>query len=212
MKKFFLAQIVLCITTNVFAGEPWAPISGYSSVSQDGAYNRFKFRLLDGQYGADETYEHETQVYNKKFADYAGDWSSNLPAKYYDTTFLDVLNPEAVDNFTIGSARAEDLQGEVNYYTFMDLKKGTNCKGCCSSHGGVVCNGGVSQCADGTSLSVICALKGCSQCFNTALVRIKGQRGHTIIPGCTSTWCIFPDATTDTMCLLSAPQYKSWEY
>lgn len=207
MKKLFSALIVLYVATTAFAGEPWAPVSGYSSVNQTKAFNEFQFGSLAGQYGEDETYEHETQVYNKKFADYAGNWSSDLPAKYYDTPFLDTI-----DNFTIGSAKAEDLQEGVDYFTYMGLKKGTNCTGCCSSHGGVVCNGSISQCADGTPLSLLCSLKGCSQCFNTATVRIKGQRGHSIIPGCTSTWCIFADATTETMCLLNAPQYKGWEY
>jgi len=209
MKRLFLSLIALCIACPVFAGEPWAPASGYSSVNQTKTYNRFVFASLSGQYGNDETYEQETQVYNNAFADYDGYWSSNLPAKYYDTPFSD-----DIDNFTIGSARASDLKEGVQYYTYMALTKGNNsdCQGCCSSHGGIVCSGGLTQCADGTSLSSTCAAKGCNQCLNEATVRIKGQKGHSVIPGCTSTWCIFADATTDTMCLLNAPQYKSWVY
>lgn len=209
MKKLFLLFIVFCVAAPAFAGEPWAPVSGYSSVNQSKTYNRFVFSSLTGQYGDDETYEHETQVYNIAFADYDGYWSSNLPSKYYDTPFYD-----DIDNFTIGSARAADLQDGVQYYTYMALTKGNNsdCQGCCSSHGGVVCSNGVSQCADGTPLSSTCVAKGCNQCLNEATVRIKGQRGHSVIPGCTSTWCIFADATTGTMCLLNAPQYKSWIY
>lgn len=209
MKKLFLSLIVLCIAAPAFAGEPWAPVSGYSSVNQTKTYNRFVFSSLNGQYGNDETYEHETQVYNNAFADYDGYWSSNLPTKYYDTPFLD-----DIDNFTIGSARAADLQDGVQYYTYMALTKGNNsdCQGCCSSHGGVVCSNGSTQCADGTSLSSTCVTKGCNQCLNQATVRIKGQRGHSVIPGCTSTLCIFADATTGTMCLLNASQYKSWVY
>lgn len=209
MKKLFIALSVLCVASTVFAGEPWAPVSGYSSVNQSKTYNRFKFASLNGQYGDDDTYEHETQVYNNVFADYDGYWSSSLPAKYYDTPFSD-----DIDNFTIGSARAADLQGGKYYYTYMALRKGNNsdCRGCCSYHGGVICSNGIAQCADGTALSSACVAKGCNQCLNEATVRIKGQRGHSIVPGCTSTWCIFADATTGTMCLLNAPQYKSWIY
>jgi hypothetical protein len=209
MKKLFLAISAICIAVPVFAGEPWAPVSGYSSVNQTKTYNEFVFASLNGQYGDDETYEHETQVYNNAFSDYDGYSRSNMPKWYYDTPFLDVI-----DNFTIGSAKAADLQDGVRYVTYMRLKKGNNsdCQGCCSHHGGVVCAGGASRCADGTGLSEICFAKGCNQCLNQSIVRIKGQRGHAIIPGCTSTWCIEADATTGTMCLLNAPQYKAWTY
>ncbi len=37
-----------------------------------------------------------------------------------------------------------------------------NCGGCCSRRGGVVCSGGVTKCADGTSLSPTCRNKGCA--------------------------------------------------
>jgi len=37
-----------------------------------------------------------------------------------------------------------------------------NCGGCCSRRGGVVCSGGVTKCADGTSLSSTCRNKGCA--------------------------------------------------
>ena len=210
MKRLFLVLFMFGVATPLFAGEPWAPVSGYSSVTQTSAYNRFVFGpLVNGQYADDQTYEHETQVYNNYFADYAGDWSSNMPAKYYDTPFLD-----DIDNFTIGSAKAADLKVGINYFTRMKLKRGNNsdCQGCCSHHGGVVCVGSTSRCADGTPLSEICLGKGCNQCLNESVVRIKGQRGHAIIPGCTSTWCIEADATTGTMCLLNAPQYKAWTY
>lgn len=210
MKRLFLLVFMFSWVTPLFAGEPWAPISGYSSVNQTRAYNKFVFGpLIGGQYADNETYEHETQVYNNHFADYDGYSRSNMPEWYYDTPFLD-----GIDNFTVGSAKATDLKVGVTYWTTMALRKGNNsdCQGCCSKHGGVVCEGGASFCADGTPLSKICASKGCNQCFNYSTVRIKGQRGHSVIPGCTSTWCIFPDATTGTMCLLNAPQYKSWAY
>lgn len=39
-----------------------------------------------------------------------------------------------------------------------------DCRGCCSRHGGVVCNDGVTMCRDGTSLSARCSSKGCNKC------------------------------------------------
>lgn len=39
-----------------------------------------------------------------------------------------------------------------------------DCRGCCSSHKGVVCREGETMCADGTRLSPACQLKGCNQC------------------------------------------------
>ena len=39
-----------------------------------------------------------------------------------------------------------------------------NCQGCCSYHGGVVCVGGVTKCADGEPLSDTCREKGCNAC------------------------------------------------
>lgn len=191
------------------AGELWAPTSGYSSVDQSKAYNNFYFTTMGDRYTGSESYEHETQVYNDSFSDYDGYWSSNLPGKYYDTPFLD-----NIDNFTIGSARASEIKNNLRYYTYMALRKGNNsdCRGCCSSHGGVICSNGMSQCADGTPLSATCTAKACNQCLNTATVRIKGQLGESVVPGCNSTWCIFATATTQSMCTLKAPQYKSWSY
>lgn len=193
----------------VFAGEPLAPYSGYSSVNQDKAYNRFYFSNVEGLYSDIETYEHETQVYNTQFADYDGYWSSNLPRAYYDTPFLD-----EIDNFTVGSAQASDLQSNKQYYTYMALKKGNNsdCTGCCSYHGGVCCSGGTTMCCNGTPLSQTCISKGCNQCLNISTVRIKGQKGHRVPSWCYSTWCIYPDATTSSMCTFTAPGYQSWSY
>lgn len=39
-----------------------------------------------------------------------------------------------------------------------------HCQGCCSHHGGTVCNNGVTECADGTPLSGVCTAKGCDEC------------------------------------------------
>jgi hypothetical protein len=92
-KAQILIGLIIIISINsadrvVFAGEPWAPYSGYSSVNQDKAYNRFYFSNIEGVYSDIETYEHETQVYNTQFADYDGYWSSNLPRAYYATPSL----------------------------------------------------------------------------------------------------------------------------
>ena len=40
----------------------------------------------------------------------------------------------------------------------------SECQGCCSSHGGVVCNNGVTECGDGSALSQTCIDKGCNVC------------------------------------------------
>ena len=42
-----------------------------------------------------------------------------------------------------------------------------NCRGCCSSHKGVTCSNGVTQCRDGSSLSDRCQRKSCNKCEGT---------------------------------------------
>lgn len=207
--KLSIVILVMAIASLVQAGELWAPVRGYSSVSQEKAYNEFYFYNIEGIYADIDTYEHESQVYNVEFANYDNYSSSNLPNWYYGTPFLD-----QIDNFTIGSAQASILLSNKRYYTYMALKKGNNsdCRGCCSDHGGIVCNSGVTTCRDGTTLSPTCASKGCNQCLNESVVRIKGQRGHRAPSWCYSTWCIYADATTESMCVLSAPQYQNWIY
>lgn len=39
-----------------------------------------------------------------------------------------------------------------------------DCRGCCSHHGGVVCENGETKCKDGTPLSFKCESKGCNKC------------------------------------------------
>lgn len=193
--RTFLSLLLFVLSTCAVAGEFWAPNRGYSSVNQS--------------YADAETYEQETQVYNNLFADYNDYWSSNLPQAYYDAPFQD-----ETDNFTIGSFQGTDLEPHKQYYTYMALKKGnsSDCRGCCSSHGGVVCNSGTPACRDGTPLSETCAAKGCNQCLNEATVRIKGQKGERIPSGCYSTFCVFANATTGSMCILNAPAYSDWTY
>jgi hypothetical protein len=172
---FAIVNIALFNVQGVFAGgEKWDPWSGFSWVTQASAYNSFFFSFSstctvrsDSSVGHNDifdenaTYEHETQVYTKAFADYDGYWSSNLPAAYYDTPFMD-----KIDNFTIGSAQASLLCGSAQYYTNLSLKKGKK---------------------------------------KSATVRIKGQKGHRFPSGCTSTWCIFADATTKSLKKFTAP-------
>jgi hypothetical protein len=100
--------------------ESWAPYYGTAKVTQGFTMQTFYFNNVGG-FGSTSTYEHETQVYNRNFADYGYYWSSNLPSAYYDTPFADTL-----DNFTIGTSRASSLQNYTQYYTYMALRPGTS--------------------------------------------------------------------------------------
>lgn len=155
------------ITLESTSHESWAPYGGTSDVKATYTSQTFYFDKIS-DFGSTNTYEHETQVYDKRFANYAGYWSSNMPKAYYDTPFLDTI-----DNFTVGTLTANVLKVKTQYYTYMSLKAGT---------------------------------------VTTATVRIKGQKGHRSPSSCYSTWCVFADATTGTMALLTAPSGKSWQY
>lgn len=148
--------------------ETWAPYAGTSEVSQYKAYNTFYFN--GNMFSWTSTYEHETQVYDKNFADYDKYWSSNLPAKYYDTPFID-----SIDNFTIGSSQASLIQPFTEYYTYMALRP---------------VPGGSSN----------------------ATVRIKGQKGVRRPSFCYWTYCIFSEATTNSIVTFTAPSSISWQY
>ena len=209
--KILMALLLLSVLSvnTAISREAWAPENGYCSVNQRYAYNKFRFNVAEGTFSEDATYEHETQVYNIEFADYGGSWRSNLPRAYYDTPFLD-----DIDNFTIGSAQASSIKNRKTYTTYMKLKKGNNsdCRGCCSGHGGVCFSNGVTSCCDGTFLSETCVNKGCDQSKNHSTVRIKGQLGERTIPFCYSTWCIFAQATTGSMAVITAPYRTKWVY
>lgn len=99
--------------------ESWAPYKGTSDVTQRYTYQTFYFNNTN-DFGSTSTYEHETQVYNKNFADYNNYWSSNLPRAYLDTPFLD-----SIDNFTVGSAQASLIQTNYSYYAYMALRPGS---------------------------------------------------------------------------------------
>ena len=66
-----------------------------------------------------------------------------------------------------------------------------NCQGCCSNHGGVTCQNGVTMCADGTPLSSTCKAKGCNECgspnppltpIKHILTPIKDKRSYSAKP------------------------------
>jgi len=50
------------------------------------------------------------------------------------------------------------------FYVTLPNNLRADCTGCCSSHGGVVCIGGVTMCKDETPLSDTCSSKGCNEC------------------------------------------------
>jgi hypothetical protein len=99
--------------------ESWAPYRGTSKVTQGQSFQTFYFNKVSA-FGSTSTYEHETQVYDKAFADYDRYWSSNLPNAYFDTPFLD-----KIDNFTVGTSRASKLENSKQYYTHVALRKGS---------------------------------------------------------------------------------------
>ncbi len=107
------------ISTKSLSHESWAPYGGTSKVNQRYTLQTFYFNNTS-DFGSTSTYEHETQVYNKSFADYNGYWSSNLPRAYKDTPFLD-----SIDNFTVGSAKASSIRTNYRYYTYMTLRAGS---------------------------------------------------------------------------------------
>lgn len=95
--------------------ERWAPYGGYSAITRNYTYQRFIFNNVS-DYTYNRTYEHETQIYDRNYANYGGYWSSNMPSAYKDTPFLD-----GVDNFTVGTSRARNLVAYWWYYTYMSL-------------------------------------------------------------------------------------------
>jgi hypothetical protein len=102
-----------------FYHETWAPSHGTSKVTTGITFQTLYFNNISA-FGSTSTYECETQVYDKNFADYDNYWASNLPSAYYDTPFLDTI-----DNFTVGSAQASNIVANVQYYTSMSLRAGS---------------------------------------------------------------------------------------
>lgn len=100
--------------------ESWAPYYGKSKVTRQLTFQFLYFNKVS-DFGSNSTYECETQVYDKKYADFDGYWSSNFPRAYYDTPFSD-----QIDNFTVGCAQASSLQANTMYYTEMSLRQQTS--------------------------------------------------------------------------------------
>lgn len=96
-----------------------APNHWTTEVSQNYANNTFVFYDVS-EFMGNKTYEHETHVYNKKYASYGWDWDSNLPRAYKDTGFWDKYR-----NFTIWSADANQIDANTEYYTNMTLNPGS---------------------------------------------------------------------------------------
>ena len=80
------------------------------------------------------------------------------------------VNREASDDLVDSNYRIEadangswsiDVRGNVKKYTTEENPDDCNCQGCCSSHGGVVCDGERTLCGDGTPLSETCLDKNC---------------------------------------------------
>jgi hypothetical protein len=75
----------------------------------------FTFRSTPSSSGS-ATYEHETVLSDRNFANYSGYYSTNMPSAYVDCTWFD-----SDDKFTIGCSKANQLVGYYTYYTYMSL-------------------------------------------------------------------------------------------
>jgi len=108
-----------------WACHTWAPIHGDYEINKHITYNTFEWgdQINFYQYTQNPTYEHETLVMNKDFADelsiFSKDlWNSNLPCAYRD-----VLNQfDPVDNFAVGSTCAGNIAPTVPYYVYINLR------------------------------------------------------------------------------------------
>ena len=98
------------------AYESWTPYGGTSDVNKQYSYQRMIWNNTSG-FGASNTYEHETIVYNPGYVKNGPSSSySNLPRAYMDTQFGD-----SVENYTIGSAEASSIAVNQWYYTYYSL-------------------------------------------------------------------------------------------
>ncbi len=55
-----------------------------------------------------------------------------------------------------------------------------DCRGCCSGHGGIVCDNGITKCVDGTDLTQSCKNKGCDVCGTTTTPTTNTSSNKTI--------------------------------
>lgn len=96
--------------------QSWAPYTGTSEVNRSYSYQWFMFNDLSKLGSSMATYEHETHVWDKNYANQTGYWASNMPNAY-----LDCGNFESVDNFAVGTFTANQLRTYVWYYTYIGL-------------------------------------------------------------------------------------------
>lgn len=126
---FIVSMIVFASLSFAAPASAWEPYKGRSIVDQTQTKQWFTFWNKDaGEFGSKSTYEHETQIYDKKFADCDGrDYISSLPHYYLDTQRCDFypLASNEVDNFTMGSAEANLIKGETEYSVYIKLKPGS---------------------------------------------------------------------------------------
>ncbi len=194
--KLFFPNIQQLIAVFLFLGlffakeafaekKAWAPYKGTSTVTQTGTWQYFTFTCAAaGKFDYSSTYEMETQVSGKNFADSDGNYYiSTLPHKYIDTWLSDFwpFADGSIDNFTVGSAEARLIIGNTQYSTYMKLKPGSA----------------------KTAIVKIRGQKG------SRAIDIPGYtfRYNPVVN-------IFPKETTfpDYLCLLNAPAGASWSY
>ncbi len=99
------------------APETYSPSSGLAMINKNYTYNTFKWDNV--QAFRDDplsTYEQETILYNGGYAMEGYYWISNLPYAYKDTTVSD-----KIDNFAVGSAKANEIKKNRYYYTYYML-------------------------------------------------------------------------------------------
>ncbi|MEK7637699.1 MAG: hypothetical protein AAB402_04960 [Patescibacteria group bacterium] len=94
----------------------WASYGGSSEVNKSYSYQTFIFNSVSKFWPYDATYEHETHIIDKNYANQTGYWSSNLPYAY-----LDCGNFDSVDNFAVGSMLANQIRPYVWYYAYIGL-------------------------------------------------------------------------------------------
>jgi hypothetical protein len=111
-----------------FAQKPsWAPFKGSSKVTKRMIFQIFYFDDVSA-FDSLSSYEHETQVYEKKFASYDNFYDTNLPGDHYkDTTALDFITNRdcGCTIFGVGTLSASKIKTNTLYWSNMSLKPGT---------------------------------------------------------------------------------------
>jgi hypothetical protein len=94
----------------------WAPYGGTSEVSKYRSYQRFIFNDVSKFGSSMASYEHETHIFDKNYANQTGYWSSSMPNAY-----LDCGNNDSVDNFAVGTFTANKLRTYTWYDAYIGL-------------------------------------------------------------------------------------------